>query len=768
LGSPTELREGKKRMAFEKIGRYEVRGEIGRGGMATVFQAYDPRFERDVAIKVLPSEFTHDAQFRTRFEREAKTIALLEHPAIVPVYDFGEEEGQPYIVMRYMSGGSLAERLKGPMAANEVVQLFSRLAPALDAAHARGIIHRDLKPGNILFDQYGNSFLSDFGIARMAQNPSAATLTGGNILGTPAYMSPEQIQGDKELDGRSDIYAMGVILYQLLTGSAPYQATTPARVMMMHILEPVPQILQNRPDLPETVQEVLAKAMAKEPDDRYPTNNAMAEDISSALHGFGSSPALRDISDDKTMIGPAKTALGATRQVPGKTVVAPARTVVAPGKASSTPGKRPGEAVVDEAAALPKKGSFPIWLMAVIGVVLLAIVGAAVLGGGLLLGGGSKETPTQEVAIVATTVPTNTQPVPTNTVPVPTETTAPVVVPTEPPTNTPEPSATPEPTATEVPKAPVIGGADKIAFINRNDIWVANVDGSELEQITSDGAKKTEIQWLPDGSGLVYIKGKCIEIVEYPSSKVTLITCFSTAIALDAFTISPDGKQVAISINQEYMFVVPFDIEKLSQAKTRDGLKPLGTCPILSPYGPLIIKSIRWSKDGQRIAFVFAAPVAGRREDTIRVINNSRCYTEEPPRAVREFPSTFFTMKGWNSNAVINHFGYDGVNLFVMNGYFRNGGFGDLYLFNTELYRVDKEVNPIDKKCCYRDAEFSPDGQYLVFAFQDTTSENKIQLYMVPVGTLNTGERYTPIPLPDDFFPNRDDSPQPVLRQAKP
>jgi serine/threonine-protein kinase len=754
-------------MSFEKIGRYEVRGEIGRGGMATVFQAYDPRFEREVAIKVLPREFTHDAQFRTRFEREAKTIALLEHPAIVPVYDFGEEEGQPYIVMRYMSGGSLSERLnKGPMPANEVIDLYNRLAPALDAAHARGIIHRDMKPGNILYDQYGNSYLSDFGIARMAHSPSAATLTGGNILGTPAYMSPEQVQGDKELDGRSDIYAMGVILYQLLTGSAPYQATTPARVMMMHILEPVPQILQNRPDLPEGIQEVLAKAMAKEPDDRYSNSTEMAADISNALKGFGASPALRDMSDDKTVIGPGKTQAGVTRQVPGKTVLTPGKTVVSPGKAPPTPAKLPAEAAAEEAVVQPKKAGFPIWLGVIIGIVLLAVAGGVVFAGGLL-GNLSKPTPTQEVAVLPTDIPTNTLPAPTDTSQ-PVEATVAVVAHVETATNTPEPSATPEPTATEVPKAPVIGGADKIAFLNKNDIWVANLDGTDLVQLTTDGTKKNEIQWLPDGSGLVYTRGKCIEKVEYPGSKVTQITCFNTAIALDAFTVSPDGKQVAISINQEYMFVVPFDIEKLSQVKTRDGLKPLGTCPTLDPYGPYIIKSIRWSNDGKRIAFVFAAPVAGRREDTIRVINNSQCYTAEPPRAVREFPSTFFTMKGWNTNAVINHFGYDGVNLFVMNGYVRNGGFGDLYLFNTELYRVDMEVNPIDKKCCYRDAEFSPDGQYLLFAFQETTSENKIQLYLVPVGTLNTGEKYTPIPLPDDFFPNRDDSPQPVLRKAKP
>src|SRR5512136_1980373 len=233
---------------FKLIGRYEVKGEIGRGGMATVFHAYDPRFERDVAIKVLPMAFLHDPQFRVRFEREAKMVALLEHPAIVPVYDFGEEDGQPYIVMRYLSGGSLADHIKqGAMPLNIVVKTISRLAPALDAAHAKGIIHRDLKPGNILYDQYGNTFLSDFGIARLAQQ-SGVTLTGGNILGTPAYMSPEQVQGDKEIDGRSDLYAMGVILFQMLTGNAPYQATTPARVMMMHIMDAVPNILTIKAD----------------------------------------------------------------------------------------------------------------------------------------------------------------------------------------------------------------------------------------------------------------------------------------------------------------------------------------------------------------------------------------------------------------------------------------------------------------------------------------------------------------------------------------
>ncbi len=325
---------------LKKIGRYEVKGEVGRGGMAVVYRAYDPRFERDVAIKVLPHEFLHDPQFRTRFEREAKTIALLEHPAIVPVYDFGEEDGEPYIVMRFMSGGSLSDRIKqGPSSNKEVLEFFSRLAPALDAAHARGIIHRDIKPGNILYDQYGNPYLSDFGIARITQSASSATLTGGNILGTPAYMSPEQVQGDKELDGRSDIYAMGVILYQLLAGTAPYQATTPARVMMMHILEPVPQLIQIRPDLPLQIQEVLNQAMAKEPEERFSTCAEMAGALENGFKGLGEAAEPKQAaSSDHTIVAPLKRPADAT--APG-TLVPDGRTVVTTLKPTGPGDTRP-------------------------------------------------------------------------------------------------------------------------------------------------------------------------------------------------------------------------------------------------------------------------------------------------------------------------------------------------------------------------------------------------------------------------------------------
>jgi len=265
-------------MAANQIGRYLLKGELGRGGMATVFLAHDPRMSRDVAVKVLPQQFTHDPQFLGRFEREARVIASLEHPAIVPVYDFGEEGDRPYLVMRYMSGGSLADRIKsGPITLDEASIIITRIALALDEAHGRGMIHRDLKPGNIMFDDRGDAYLSDFGIVKLAE--STDTYTGSGIVGTPAYISPEQVHGDQVLDGRSDIYSLGIILFQMLTGRAPYLADTPGKMMMAHVMEPVPNILAVKSDLPTGCSTIIVKSMAKERDDRYPTAGQMAADL---------------------------------------------------------------------------------------------------------------------------------------------------------------------------------------------------------------------------------------------------------------------------------------------------------------------------------------------------------------------------------------------------------------------------------------------------------------------------------------------------------
>jgi hypothetical protein len=252
----------------EKISRYEIRGEIGRGGMAAVYLAYDPNFGREVAIKVLPRELLHDPSFRTRFKREARTIAALEHPAIVPVYDFGEQDGQPFLVMRYMSGGSLTSRIRaGPVPPAEAAKILTRIGAALDAAHAKGVVHRDLKPANILFDQYGDAYLGDFGIAQLSG--TSGTLTGPMVLGTPAYMSPEQIRGDKKVDGRSDIYALGIVVFEMLTGKAPFEADSPVKMMMMHLSTPPPRVPETAARLPPGSSSVIERALAKEPEQRY-------------------------------------------------------------------------------------------------------------------------------------------------------------------------------------------------------------------------------------------------------------------------------------------------------------------------------------------------------------------------------------------------------------------------------------------------------------------------------------------------------------------
>src|SRR5512142_2234020 len=278
-------------MTPTKIGRYEIRGELGRGGMATVYRAYDPSFEREVAIKVLPRELLHDPQFKDRFRREIKTIAALEHPAIVPVYDVGEEDDVPYFVMRYMSGGSLSQWIsRGKFSLEDAARIIERVSSALAYAHKNGLVHRDLKPDNILFDNNGAPFISDFGVAKLLD--SSTSMTGSGIIGTPAYMSPEQAQGEK-VDNRSDIYGLGVIIFQMLSGHQPYNATTPMGVAVKHITDPVPEILKANPGLPAETDTIIKTAMAKDPQLRYQTATELAHALSDAAFGKGQGRATK-------------------------------------------------------------------------------------------------------------------------------------------------------------------------------------------------------------------------------------------------------------------------------------------------------------------------------------------------------------------------------------------------------------------------------------------------------------------------------------------
>ena len=270
-------------MIGKKLRAYEITEEIGSGGMATVFRAYQPSMDRHVAIKVIHSNILHDRALRERFQREARLIARLEHPHLLPVYDFDGEHNPPYIVMRYLEGGTLKQvQQQGPVPRDEFLYILRQLAGALDYAHRQGVVHRDLKPSNVMIDREGNAFLTDFGIARAAGGEKDLTGTG-LMIGTPGYMAPEQARADGMADKAADIYSLGVIAFEVLTGSPPYEHENGFEVILAHINSPIPKASDRGADLPKAIDSVLARVLAKEPTDRFVTATEFVESLIGAL-----------------------------------------------------------------------------------------------------------------------------------------------------------------------------------------------------------------------------------------------------------------------------------------------------------------------------------------------------------------------------------------------------------------------------------------------------------------------------------------------------
>ncbi len=263
------------------IGHYEILESIGRGGMAEVYKGRHTRLDRTVAIKVLPASLATDDDFRERFEREARAIAALKHPHIVQVFDFGDLEGMYYMVMEYIAGRDLAHRLRegGPLPLAEAVALSQGVASALDYAHGQGLVHRDVKPSNVMLepagDQAPRAILTDFGIAKIVSGGGQVTKTG--MLGTLDYMAPEQIRASKDIDGRADIYALGVMVYQMVAGRLPFTGDSPGQIMLAHLQKAAPDPRTFTPDLPEPAALALLRALAKNPDERYATAQAFID-----------------------------------------------------------------------------------------------------------------------------------------------------------------------------------------------------------------------------------------------------------------------------------------------------------------------------------------------------------------------------------------------------------------------------------------------------------------------------------------------------------
>lgn len=313
-------------LSGQNLGRYQIIESLGQGGMASVYKAFDTSLERYLAIKVIRTDIGgEESQFLARFQREAKALAKLDHPYILKVLDYGEQNGIPYLVMPFVQGGTLKEKMGHPMPYAQAAALLAPIADALEYAHQRGIIHRDVKPANILLTETGVPLLSDFGIAKILSAQESTQLTGTGVgIGTPDYMAPEQWLGNA--DPRTDIYSLGIVFFEMVTGYRPFSADTPAAVLLKHLNDPLPRPRSFVTDLPEEVEQVLFKALAKDMENRFQSMGSFAEALGKLAHGERLNMSAESLAtlqsvpaaSSRTQISPPETRIAA-RPVKSKT-----------------------------------------------------------------------------------------------------------------------------------------------------------------------------------------------------------------------------------------------------------------------------------------------------------------------------------------------------------------------------------------------------------------------------------------------------------------
>lgn len=474
----------------KSLGRYHVLEKLGQGGMAVVYKALDTTLERYVAIKVILPYQEYEEQFLIRFHREARTLAKLTHPNILKIFDYGEYDNHPYLVMEHVAGGTLKDQLTGrPILWQEAVRLLIPVAEALEVAHAQGVIHRDVKPANILMANGKQPLLSDFGIAKLIEdNEESKNLTGTGVgIGTPDYMAPEQ--GDGIVDERSDIYALAVIFYEMVTGRRPYEADTPLAVMLKKTTEPLPRPTYHVHDLPAQVENVLIKALATDPQYRYRT---MAEFVEALQRLISRADTIQ------TQVTEAATDGRVYEEIPAHPVEQP-----------------------PEVGASKRK---PVSM--VLGIVIVVILAGTLLWRAILL----QNAPIDETPPSANTADDSAELALVPFTPTPPPTTIP----------TPRPNFTPTPT----------GGGGWIAFNSRMDgdadIYLIDATGDNLTQLTSSSAHDLYASWSPDGKRVAYQTNdgdQEIAIIDIASKRVTLVT--ENTCNDWAPTWSPDGAWIA-------------------------------------------------------------------------------------------------------------------------------------------------------------------------------------------------------------------------------
>lgn len=502
------------------LGKYWIVQELGRGGMAIVYKAYDSTLNRYVALKVLPPELTFDPEFVRRFQQEARTAGGLSHPHIVPIYDVGTANGIHYIAMLYVEGQSLQQLLAAGrrLSASQVVSIVTQLAAALDYAHQQGVIHRDVKPSNVLIDMRGQAFLTDFGIARAAEGTRFTR--AGTMVGTPEYMSPQQVRSEG-IDWRTDIYSLGIVTYEMLAGRAPFKGDT-ARVLHDQVYAPPPPLRAINPAVPPAVEAVVAQALAKNPAERPQRAGDFAQRLAAAVQGKAISP-----------------------------LPLPYRSPIA-GRSISPAWFAGGIAVL-------------------LFIVMIAVVILAMPRPGTLIGA----TPTSSPASQVTPTPTHTSVVPISSTPRPTSTNT--AVPLLPTNTPPRPTATPiPPTATPVP----VGLTGRVIFTDYRggdpgnyDLVIANVDGSGRRVLIQKGSEPVI---SPDGLQIAfyYWQEGGIFRMNLDGSGLTRI---SPSIE-DAYpSWSPDGQRIvfhSLRGGSRRFDIFTINLDRTDERRISDGEQP--------------------------------------------------------------------------------------------------------------------------------------------------------------------------------------------------